>query len=175
VRYVENGLINALVGLLCWPAVFAPVAGAFFHDFHHGPVDLESADFYRRRTREFQDCLSQLDSGGYIQVIWRVFQQKWGVQSPFVRWHHLDTPLLKWALDCFPAAHLRIWFEWIVRDIKENRAGFPDLVQFWPEERKYRLIEVKGPGDRVQDNQRRLLEYCVSHQIPVSVCRVRWS
>jgi hypothetical protein len=175
VRYVENGLINSLFGLLCWPAVFAPVAGAFFHDFHHGPVDLESGDFYRRRKKEFDGCMSELDSGRYRQTIWKVFKQKWGIQSPFVRWHHLDKTLLLWALDCFPAAHLRLWFEWIVRDVRENRAGFPDLVQFWPQERRYRMIEVKGPGDRLQDNQKRLLEFCAGHRMPVSVCYVRWA
>jgi hypothetical protein len=174
VRYVENGLITALFGLLCWPAIFAPVPGAFFHDFHHGPIDLESGHFYRRRKRDFDDCLAHMESGDYRKVIWRVFNEKWGIQSPFVRWHHLDKALLQSALDCFPAAHLKLWFEWIIRDIKENRAGFPDLVQFYPEQGKYRMIEVKGPGDRVQDNQKRLLEYCVSHGIPVEVCFVTW-
>ena len=170
VRYVENGLITGLFGLLCWPAIFAPVPGAFFHDFHHGPVDLESRQFYRRRRAEFDCCLGHLDSGRHMEVIWRVFREKWGIQSPFVRWHQLDKVLLRWALDCFPAAHLRAWFHWILRDTKENRAGFPDLVQFYPAERRYRMIEVKGPGDRLQDNQRRLLEYSVSHGMPVSVC-----
>jgi hypothetical protein len=175
VRYVENGLINALFGLLCWPAVFAPVAGAFFHDFHRAPADLASGHFYSRRKNDFDVCFSHLESDRYRKVIWTVFKKKWGIQSPFVRWHSLDRVLLQWALDCFPAAHLRAWFEWIVRDVRENRAGFPDLVQFWPEERRYRLIEVKGPGDRVQDNQKRLLEYCIARRMPVSVCYVRWS
>jgi hypothetical protein len=175
VRYVENGLINSLFGLLCWPAIFAAIPGAFFHDFHHGPADLASGHFYGRRQREFDQCLSQLESGRYRQIIWRTFKQKWGIQSPFVRWQSLDKTLVQWALDCFPAAHLRLWFEWIMRDVRENKAGFPDLVQFWPQERKYRMIEVKGPGDRVQDNQRRLLEYCASHDIPVAVCYVRWN
>jgi Fanconi-associated nuclease 1-like protein/VRR-NUC domain-containing protein/Fanconi anemia protein nuclease-like protein len=175
VRYVENGLITALFGLLCWPAIFAPLPGAFFHDFHHGPADLESGNFYQRRKKEFYECLSHLDSDGYRKVIWRVFKEKWGMQSPFVRWHQLDEPLLSLALECFPAEHLRLWFEWIIRDTKENRAGFPDLVQFYPVQRKYRMIEVKGPGDRVQDNQRRLLEYCVLHGMPVSVCYVTWA
>jgi VRR-NUC domain/Fanconi anemia-associated nuclease SAP domain len=174
VRYIENGLIPSLFGLLCWPAIFKPVPGAFFHDFHHGPVDLESGRFCLRREEEFNECLALLESGGYEKVIWRVFKEKWGMQSPFVRWHHLDRTLLQWALDCFPAVHLRAWFDWMLRDVKDNRAGFPDLVQFWPEERRYRMIEVKGPGDRVQDNQRRLLEYGVSHGMPVSVCWVRW-
>jgi hypothetical protein len=174
VRYVENGLITALFGLLCWPAIFTPVPGAFFHDFHHAPIDLESSQFYLRRKETFDECLSHLESGQYAQVILTAFKQKWGTQSPFVRWHHLDKTLLRLALDVFPAAHLRAWFEWIIRDVKQNRAGFPDLVQFWPEEGRYRLIEVKGPGDRVQDNQKRLLDYCVSREIPVEVCWVRW-
>jgi hypothetical protein len=135
-------------------------------------VDLESGHFYRRRRKEFDECLSLLESGGHTKVIWTTFKERWGIQSPFLRWHHLDKTLLQWAFDCFPAAHLKLWFEWILRDVKENRAGFPDLVQFYPQERKYRMIEVKGPGDRVQDNQKRLLEYCVSHGMPVEVCYV---
>jgi hypothetical protein len=175
VRYVENGLITALFGLLCWPAIFLAVPGAFFHDFHHGPIDLESGHFYRRRKEEFDECLSHLDTDGYRGVVWRVFKEKWGIQSAFVRWHQLDKTLLQWALECFPAEHLRAWFQWILRDVKENRAGFPDLVQFYPEDGRYRMIEVKGPGDRLQDNQRRLLEYCLSHGMPVEVCWVRWA
>jgi hypothetical protein len=175
VRYVENGLINALFGLLCWSAIFAPVPGAFFHDFQRGPVDLHSGHFYRRRQREFDACLSELESNRYRQSIWKTFDVKWGIQSPFVRWSALDKTLLRWALDCFPATHLRYWFEWILRNVEDNRTGFPDLVQFWPEQRSYRLIEVKGPRDRVQDNQRRLLEYCVLHEMPVVVCYARWA
>jgi hypothetical protein len=174
VQYVENGLINSLFGLLCWRAIFAPIAGAFFHDFHRGPADLSSGRFYRCREREFSECLAQLDSGDYRVAIRQTYQEKAGLQSPFVTWGLLSPTLLECALSCFPPAHLRLWFEWIARDVQTNRAGFPDLVQFWPQQRRYRLIEVKGPGDRLQDNQRRLLEYCVLHQMPVSVCHVQW-
>jgi hypothetical protein len=174
-HYVENGLVNSLFGLLCWDAIFAPIPGAFFHDFQYGPADLSSGYFHERRRREFADCLAELESDRYKSTIRRVFAEKAGIQSPFVAWKLMSKPLLESALTCIPVAHLRIWFEWIVRDVQENRAGFPDLVQFWPVERRYRMIEVKGPGDRLQDNQRRLLEYCVSHQMPVSVCHVRWA
>jgi hypothetical protein len=37
------------------------------------------------------------------------------------------------------------------------------------------MIEVKGPGDRLQDNQRHWLDYCHSVDIPVTVCHVRWA
>jgi len=61
-----------------------------------------------------------------------------------------------------------------MRDLKTNRSGFPDLVQFWPAARGYRLIEVKAPGDRLQANQRACMLYMLSLQVPVSVCHVRW-
>lgn len=175
IHYVENGLVNSLFGLLCWNAIFAAIPGAFFHDFQHGPADLSSGYFYERRRREFADCFAELESDQYRSTIRRFFAEKAGIQSPFVMWRLLSRPLLESALACIPAAHLRIWFEWILRDVVENRAGFPDLVQFWPQERRYRMIEVKGPGDRLQDNQRRLLEFCMSHQMPVSVCHLSWA
>jgi hypothetical protein len=42
----------------------------------------------------------------------------------------------------------------------------PDLIQFWPEQGRYRMVEVKGPGDRLQDNQLRWLEFCSNTACP---------
>jgi hypothetical protein len=78
------------------------------------------------------------------------------------------------ALDCIPAAHVKKWCERILADIKINRTGFPDLIQFWPAERRYKMIEVKGPGDRLQDNQLRWIDYCAAHDMPVAVCYLQW-
>ncbi|PTB19199.1 nuclease [Trinickia symbiotica] len=174
VYYVENTLINSLFGLLCWEAVFAPVSGAFFHPFQRGPADLHAPDFHARRATEFARCLAQLDSGTYRTTIVDHFERKAGLQSPFVFWGILTRELLEMALDCLPAAHLRLWFKRLLEDIRENRSGLPDLVRFWPDERRYELVEVKGPGDRLQDNQTRWLEYCVLHGMPVRVVDVRW-
>jgi hypothetical protein len=175
VHYVENTLINSLFGLLCWNAVFAAVPGAFFHPFHTGPADLHGADFHRRREREFAACLAQLDSDAYKDTIAQCFRSKHGIQSPFVYWELLSEELLGHALACIPASHLRKWFDRMLHDIPSNRSGFPDLIQFWPRERRYRMIEVKGPGDRLQDNQIRWLDYCMAHDMPVAVCYVQWA
>ena len=175
VHYVENGLINSLFGLLCWEAIFAPLPGAFFHPFQRGPADLHSEDFYPRREAVFAACFAQLEDGRYKASIRQRYVDKWGIQSPFVFWNVLSEELLDQALDCLPAAHLRHWFERLLLDIRANRAGMPDLIQFWPEEKTYRMIEVKGPGDRLQDNQLRWLEFCGEHQMPVTVCYVRWA
>ena len=174
VFYVENALINSLFGLLCWPAIFAPVQGAFFHPFQSGPADLSAPDFAARRADEFAQCLAQLDAADYAHTILARYAEKQGVQSPFVFWGALTEPLLRLALDCISAAHLKLLFVRLMADVKTNRSGFPDLVRFWPEEKRYELVEVKGPGDKLQDNQIRWLQYCSDHGIPVSVCHVQW-
>jgi hypothetical protein len=174
VRYVENTLVNSLFGLLCWNAIFMPLPGAFFHPFQQGPADLHSADFVRRRQSEFSECLAQLESDRYRHTIVCRYREKYGIQSPFVFWDALDEELLELALHCIPPAHLRKWFDRMLVDIKTNRSGFPDLIQFWPREKSYRMIEVKGPGDRLQDNQIRFLDHCAANDMPAAVCYVRW-
>jgi VRR-NUC domain/Fanconi anemia-associated nuclease SAP domain len=175
VHYVENALINSLFGLLCWEPVFAALPGAFFHPFQRGPADLHAPDFHARRAEQFAACLAQLDSGVYRETIQRHWHGKAGLQSPFVFWGLLTPELVALALDCLPAAHLKLWFERLLRDIRGNRSGLPDLIRFWPTERRYELIEVKGPGDRLQDNQIRWLAYCAQHHMPVRVLDIRWA
>ncbi|KXU82278.1 nuclease [Paraburkholderia monticola] len=175
VHYVENALINSLFGLLCWEPVFAALPGAFFHPFQRGPADLHAPDFHARRASQFAACFAQLDSGVYRETIFRRLHEKAGMQSPFVFWGLLTPELVALALDCLPAAHLKLWFERLLRDVRGNRSGLPDLIRFWPAERRYELIEVKGPGDRLQDNQIRWLAYCAQHGMPVRVVDVRWA
>ncbi|MGM8933192.1 VRR-NUC domain-containing protein [Salinicola halophyticus] len=186
VCYVENVLVNGLFGLLCWEAIFAPLPGAFFHPFHSGPTDLFEVDFWNRRRERLETCLAALERGDHADIIRRRYHDKRGIQSPFVFWETLDERVLELALQCIPASHLRLWFERLLGDIRANRAGMPDLIQFWPgaaddspdartsESPAYRMIEVKGPGDRLQDNQKRWLQFCARHDMPVSVCYVTW-
>jgi hypothetical protein len=138
------------------------------------PADLGTAGFRERRRREFDQCFAELAAGTHREGILRRYAEKRGTISPFVAWGLIDEALLRTALDCVPAEHLRACFEWMLEDLRTNRTGFPDLIQFWPHTRRYRLIEVKAPGDRLQDNQRRCLAHLIERRIPASVCRVRW-
>lgn len=178
VFYVENTLINGLLGLLCWPVVFAGLPQAFFNPYQSGPADLYRPEFYQRRQHRFTQALAELDSGEYANTIRRHHREKFGLQSPFVHWGILPEPVLELALQCLPPRHLKVMFERILFDVKANRSGLPDLIQFFPEtaepEARYRMLEVKAPGDRLQDNQRRWLTFCARHHIPIDVVHVIW-
>lgn len=175
VYYVENTLIQALFALWCWDALFEPVAGAFFHPYQRGPADIYSPDFYERRKNSFDQAWGTLDNGQYKNLILARWQSKHGLQCHWVQWSSLSTELLVLALNCVPADHLRVMFKRLLMDLRENRSGLPDLIRFWPEHERYEWIEVKGPGDRLQDNQLRWLQYFSQHHIPARVCYVRWA
>ena len=174
VHYVENSLIPGLFGLLFWDAIFAPVPGAFFHPFQSGPADLHHPQFRCRRRAEFDAGFQALADGEHRARILARYREKSGRLSPFVHWGRLSEALLAQALDCLPADHLALCFERLLADIAANRAGLPDLIQFWPAQRRYRMVEVKGPGDRLQDNQRRWLDFFIARDLPVAVCQVTW-
>ncbi|MGB0538529.1 MAG: VRR-NUC domain-containing protein [Alloalcanivorax venustensis] len=174
VYYVENSLIPGLFGLLFWDAIFAPAPGAFFHPFQSGPADLHHPEFRHRRRDEFDAGFQTLADGEHRARILARYREKFGRLSPFVHWGRLSEALLEQALDCLPADHLALCFERLLADIAANRAGLPDLIQFWPAQRRYRMVEVKGPGDRLQDNQRRWLDFFIARDLPVAVCQVTW-
>lgn len=173
--HVENSLINGLFALLCWDQLYAPLPGAFFHPFHAAPADLNRPDFVERRLELFEARLDSLKSDAYRDIIRQNLADKWGITNRFVHWGLLSSEVVELALECIPANDLDACFRRLLEDIPAHRSGLPDLVQFFPAERRYRLIEVKGPGDRLQDHQRRWLDFCLARGMDVSVCYVSWS
>ena len=172
--YVENSIFNGVLGLLIWEAVFAPLPGAFYNPFQYRPADFYEHDFCARR----RDLLAQTwASISCNDDIWRIVSQRWsqkqGLMNPLVNWQGLDLDLIELALTRIDYPHWIAVFERILRDLRNNRSGFPDLVRF-PPAGGYCLIEVKGPGDSLQKNQRRWMQYFHEHGIPHRLARVTW-
>ena len=173
--YLENSLFNGVLGLLLWDVIFAAKSGSFFNPFQHRPSDLYAHDFLHRR----QDLLQQLWASIHSnQDIWQIVSIRWpqkcGLMNPFVNWQDLDLDIIELALERIEHAHWLVIFERILCDLRFNRAGFPDLV-FFPPEGGYRLIEVKGPGDTLQKNQQRWMQYFNQHGIAHCLARVKWN
>jgi hypothetical protein len=171
--YAENTLLNSLFGLWLWPEMFRSIKGAFANPFQAAPLDLYHDDFQQNRP-ELKTLWEVFDEQTHITHIKNIWQQKNGITNQFVHWQFLDEQTLNMALQCIPAQHIKLIFQRLLFDLKANRSGFPDLIQFFPEANSYRMIEVKGPGDRIQDNQQRWFNFFSEHNIPAEVCYVSW-
>ncbi|TQV87333.1 VRR-NUC domain-containing protein [Aliikangiella coralliicola] len=172
--YVENALFCGLFGLHFWDVIFAPVKGAFTHPFQSRPHDLYESDFLLNRKTPYEKAVSQLkDINQNIDEILALWRDKSTIVSPFIYTQSLDTPLIKKALTEIPNHHWQAVFQRLWSDLRANRSGFPDLI-FFPEGGGYELIEVKGPGDRLQKNQIRWMQFFHQHHIPHRVIHVEW-
>ncbi|MES2825593.1 MAG: VRR-NUC domain-containing protein [Pseudomonadota bacterium] len=171
--YVENLLISGLFGLWLWPEMFRGIDGAFANPFQATPLDMYQENFISNRP-DIQLLWECLDEGLHKEHILTVWKEKNGTTNHFVHWEFLEKELIEIALECIPAEHLKMIFERLLFDIKNNRSGLPDLIQFYPETKNYRMIEIKGPGDRIQDNQQRWLDYFAANNIPAEVFFVSW-
>ena len=173
-RYVENGLLSGLFGLYFWGIIFAPVKGAFFNPFQRGPADLFSPEFKITRQSLIEAHLKEMTLGStLVDTVNRNFSDKLNMANHFVNWRWLDQELLDLSLERIPVAHLKAIFERILRDTRNNRSGFPDLIVF-PNEGGYCLSEIKGPGDKLQDNQRRWFRLFAENDIPANIVNVIW-
>ena len=170
--YVENSLIRSLFGLCFWDIIYAPVSGAFFNPFQRGPVDLYTSDFVRSRRVLISDRFNELEKNGPLGLATAIYREKQGVANPFVNWMSVDEQLLETALVKIPSQDLIRMFERLLIDLKNNSSGFPDLIVF--DQDSYRMIEIKGPGDKLQKNQARWFRYFLEHSIPAALVNVEY-
>lgn len=171
--YAENVLLGGLFGLWLWPEMFRGIESAFANPFQAAPLDMYQENFVTNRPG-IATLWALLETDQYRHALRHTWNEKQGIANHFVNWSFLSSDLLDIALHSIPARHLKLIFERLLFDIKNNRSGLPDLIQFYPAQNTYRMVEVKGPGDRIQDNQQRWLDYFAQHQIPAEVCYVRW-
>jgi hypothetical protein len=171
---VENSLFNGVLGLLLWEVIFAPLPGAFYNPFQYRPSDFYAHDFCARRSQLLARTWDSIHDNAEIwQRVSRCWQQKQGLMNPLVNWQALDLDLIRLALERIEYTHWRAIFARILQDLRNNRAGFPDLVHF-PAAGGYCLIEVKGPGDNLQKNQQRWMQHFAVQHIPHRLARVSW-
>ncbi|WP_264876741.1 VRR-NUC domain-containing protein [Vibrio agarivorans] len=169
VFYSENLLLNGLFGLAFWDVVFADIDKAFVNRYQHRPLDLYHADFTQKRATQIEEVLTQIRSGSCDFIV-ATFKQKQGIANPFVHWKWLSSELIEQALKHIPSHTLAELFTVFLSDIKLFRTGMPDLILF--NEQGYRWVEVKGPGDKLQDNQWRWIKEFQRLEVPVWVCWV---
>lgn len=170
--WCENDLFCALFGLLFWDVIFAPVPGAFSHPFQRAPLDFNQPGFSRRRQALFDARLQEIRDKALWHEIQALVSIKAGIQNPFVRWSRISLPALEALCQRLPQAALLEILAQMAFDPHANRSGFPDLFLWHPENEDYRLIEVKGPGDKLQPAQSRWLTLFDRQALHYAVCYV---
>ena len=177
--HAENVLWVGLFGLAFWDIVFLSLPGTFFNRYQRGPRDLFRPEFRRRRAKLIEERLNHIESSqSWLNEILDLYDRKRGIANDLVHWKFLSRELLEQSVNLIPRRHLVAIFDKLSQNPGANKSGFPDLILFAAPRRRtatrYELIEVKGPGDQLQINQKRWLKYFAKNGIPYRIIRVQW-
>jgi hypothetical protein len=174
VHYVENSLMNTLFGLAFWQEIFAPVPGAFHHAYQSAPSDMYDGSFHTSRKNALAARLKVLGAADLSTLLVAAYHHYYPHQCRWVDWRYISAEIVAAAAAVIPAAHLLAIWQRMLFDPASNRSGFPDLIALGEAPGEYCLIEVKGPGDALQDSQKRWLRFFATHDVPAQVAWVQW-
>ena len=169
VYFSENSFLCGLFGLAFWDVIFSDVEGAFINRYQHRPLDLYHSDFVDKRAEQIEAVFQTISEYGLNHLL-EEYDNKQGIANPFVHWNHFPKALTEHSMEAIPNALIIDLFKVLLSDLKLFRTGMPDLIAFKDE--GFHWIEVKGPGDKLQDNQWRWIKEFERLSVPFSVCYV---
>lgn len=169
VYFSENSFLCGLFGLAFWEVIFADVEDAFINRYQHRPLDLYHSDFVDKRAEQVEAAFQTISKHGLNHLL-DIYDQKHGIANPFVHWNYFPRSLVEHSMVAIPNALIVDLFKVILSDLKLFRTGMPDLIAF--KDKEFHWIEVKGPGDKLQDNQWRWIKEFERLSVPFSVCYV---
>lgn len=173
--FAENQLWRACFGLLFWEELFLDVPGAFHHRFQHAPLDIGSPAFRQNRSARLERRLEAiLSCTDLLSCVLEVADRKWGLTNAFVNWRHLERSHLEEAFRRIEPAICHRVLNAMVQNPLAFDSGFPDLFLFQPCTRKWKLWEVKGPGDTLRPEQEWWLQQFNQWGCEAGVVRVQY-
>lgn len=166
--HLENALPTSLFAITYWEWIFAPVKGAFVNEFQTAPLDFYWPDFFDKRSEICDDPLNRKEL--LTKHILETARRKRNLSCVGMAWEVFTDEFLTGILNAISVINLHKILIIMKKDLRQMSSGFPDLTVIHSDN-SIEFIEVKGPGDRLQLNQRIWIRYLVEHHIPVSVLR----
>ncbi len=182
--FSEGRYFTTLFALLFADVLFLEVPGALPVRWLAGPLDLGRPGFRERRSSAIDAVWQGISRGEGSARVREAWGRLRGVRIVGARWHRVTLPELEILADHLGPAGLRAILEPMLEHGLSRRRGLPDLVVFpgppvrLPDALPGRLteglhlVEVKGPGDRLRDDQRLWLDCLVRAEVRTEVWEV---
>ncbi|XP_072551533.1 fanconi-associated nuclease 1 [Salminus brasiliensis] len=173
----EGSTFSTLFGLLMWDIVFMEgIPDVFRTPYQTCPLDLHTDSFYGNR-REAIEARAKLLCDASTETLHELVAEAWNSQEgrvcALVNWERFSSLLQAQSLvACLGGEFLSGVVLRMAKDYRHSRAGLPDLVVWNTSTKSYKLVEVKGPNDRLSQKQLLWLEELKNLGADVEVCHV---
>eukprot|EP00878_Enallax_costatus_P015138 GHUV01015850.1.p1 GENE.GHUV01015850.1~~GHUV01015850.1.p1 ORF type:complete len:977 (+),score=369.04 GHUV01015850.1:95-3025(+) len=169
----EGGVWATLFGLLLWDVLFMGVPDVFRSPFQVAPLDLDSDAFYPARMEQLDRQLTRIadgEAGDILSSTWAAHQ---GTMCRGVNWQRFSQDQLLDICQCVGGLGLAAVLRLMAEDHAGATGGLPDLLLWRTSDLTAKVVEVKGPRDRLSNQQRFWLAHMANSNIQVEVCKIR--
>ncbi|XP_056334497.1 fanconi-associated nuclease 1 [Danio aesculapii] len=173
----EGSTFSTLFGLLMWDIIFMDgVPDVFLNPYQTCPLDLHTDCFYGSR-REAIEARAEMLREASVETLQDLIADVWSAQEgrvcALINWERFSTPQQAQSLvACLGGHFLSGVVLRMAKDYRHCRGGLPDLVVWSTSSNKYKLVEVKGPNDRLSQKQQIWLDELRKLGADVEVCHV---
>ncbi|KAJ7188703.1 VRR-NUC domain-containing protein [Mycena filopes] len=171
----ETQILTTLFGLLFWDIIFAPVLGAFETPWQRGPLDLMDDSFYYARKDLIEARLAAIKAGEGHSIL-EGNDNRYRADSTCcigVNWEMCSRDDLLEIVECMGGDVLSSICRLFCEDYRGRSSGVPDLIIWHPDTKECKFVEVKGPGDTLQENQKLWSDALLTAKCAVEICHVR--
>ncbi|XP_062276690.1 fanconi-associated nuclease 1 [Scomber scombrus] len=173
----EGSTFSTLFAILLWDIIFMEgIPDVFRNQYQTCPLDLYTDVFYENR-KEAIDNRVQLLSEASVETLHSMLEDVWTSQEgkvcSLVSWERFSSLQQAQSLvSCLGGAFLGGVIARMAKDYRHCRGGLPDLVVWNSSNNSYKLVEVKGPNDRLSQKQQIWLDELQKLGADVEVCHV---
>ncbi|XP_030974221.1 fanconi-associated nuclease 1 homolog isoform X2 [Quercus lobata] len=173
--HTESGIWLTIFGLLMWDIIFSNVPNVFRTRFQTAPLDMETDSFYLARKSCIESHLQKIHDGMGEEILITSWESHVGTACRGVNWDRHSLAELRAAVTCIGGPCLASLCRHLAQDYRSWSSGMPDLL-LWRFHGEYRgeakLVEVKGPRDRLSEQQRAWLLLLMDCGFNTEVCKV---
>ncbi|XP_021765063.1 fanconi-associated nuclease 1 homolog [Chenopodium quinoa] len=173
--HTESGIWLTIYGLLMWDVIFSDVPNTFRTKFQNAPLDMDSDDFYVARKSIIELHLQKIHEGMAEAILIMSWELHFGTLCRGVNWERNSLSELRAAVTCIGGPCLANLCRLLAQDYRSWTSGMPDLL-LWRFHGEYKgeakLVEVKGPRDRLSEQQRAWLLTLMDCGFTAEVCKI---
>ncbi|NWT39940.1 FAN1 nuclease, partial [Chroicocephalus maculipennis] len=174
----EGSTFMTLYGILMWDIVFMDdIPDVFRNSYQTFPLDLYTDSFYENRKDVIEARLQQLHTASsetLVKLIADIWTAQEGKAAALVSWGRFNSlQQVQSLVSCLGGMFLSGVFRRLSKDLRHCRGGLPDLLVWRTHTNDFKLVEVKGPNDRLSPKQMIWLSELKKLGAAVEVCHVQ--
>ncbi|NWS72140.1 FAN1 nuclease, partial [Crotophaga sulcirostris] len=174
----EGSTFMTLYGILMWDIIFMDgIPDVFRNSYQTFPLDLYTDSFYENRRDVIEARLQQLHTASsetLEKLVADIWTTQEGKAAALVSWgRFVSLQQVQSLVSCLGGMFLSGVFRRLSKDLRHCRGGLPDLVVWRTHTNHFKLVEVKGPNDRLSPKQMIWLSELKKLGATVEVCHVQ--